>query len=593
MVHEILGKDWLDKLAWDKQVKEEQRPDSTICVNEQNEISGLVDVGIKESCSQPLLDKKSRFTTPPLFGNKHSTLEENKGSSLKDELMRIMSIQDELDRYLALEQFCKDKKLSKAELKRIFKLGDLKISEKNKKNKNTEKMCAVFCGLVDIVLDEHNQKVFWVKDSDTGLTFTTPKFIVGNEEVVPPDVVLPYEVLSLENIESHDRNQFEYLFHEIILYLRRFCGLTEGQEILFASLVVASYIIDNPAISYLPIILMFAPPERGKSRTGAAVMSICYRGLHLTEVRPSHIARYAEHHGASLFFDLTDAWTSISSEKCNDLVLNRFQKGVKSMRVNRFDAGAFKDSDWYKVFGITIIATNHPVNTILETRCIPVGMKEVDGKYENVNFKLGILLREKLTLWRSDFFDAELPEVESIPGIEARLWDISKPLLQVCTMLYPQGLQVLTDYLLDVAKGKKQDKAFSYEGIILRAIAQMLPLVNGTPIKTKEIAAKVDVIQSEKYKFSTVFVGKTLSSLGFVQSNRGNVSHYLYDRATFADICEKYSISIEQDELPLNLVDGVKCESSDSKYKVGQDDTNESIFKDEVEVDYTSVYEDE
>jgi len=589
----IKGKDWMEKLAWDKQVKEEQRPDSAIPVNEQNEISSLVDVGIKESCSHDLLDRESRFTTPPPFGNKHSTLEENMGNSLKDELRQIMSIQDELDRYLTLEQFCKDKKLSKAELKRIFKVGDLKTSEKNRKNKNTEKMCAVFCGLVDIVLDENDQKVFWVKDSDTGLTFTTHKFIIGNEEVVPPDVVLPYEILSLKNIETHDRNHFEYLLYEIILYLRRFCGLTEGQEILFASLVAASYIVDNPAISYLPIILMFAPPERGKSRTGAAVMSICYRGLHLTEVRPSHIARYAEHHGASLFFDLTDAWTSISSEKCNDLVLNRFQKGVKSMRVNRFDAGAFKDSDWYKVFGITIIATNHPVNTILETRCIPVVMKEVKGKYENVNFTLGISIREKLTLWRCDFFDAELPEIESIPGIEARLWDISKPLLQVCTMLYPQGLQILTDYLLDVAKGKKQDKAFSYEGIILRAIAQMLPLVNGTPIKTKEIAAKVGVIQSEKYKFSTVFVGKTLSSLGFVQSNRGNVSHYLYERATFAELCEKYSISLEQDESNLSQDDGVKLETFDSKYVFEPQGESKSIFSDEVEDDYTSVYEDE
>ena len=164
---------------------------------------------------------------------------------------------------------------------------------------------------------------------------------------------------------------------------------------LVVGFIFLSYQQDNDDIQYLPYILFWAEPEPGKSRTGKACTYVTYRGVHVVDLREANLFRFSENLEATIFFDLKDIWKKAERSRCEDILLERFEKGAKISRVISPEKGPFKDTFFYSVLGQTIIATNEPVHRILGTRCISIAMPNAPSNTMKTHLQKGFRIKGK------------------------------------------------------------------------------------------------------------------------------------------------------------------------------------------------------
>jgi hypothetical protein len=431
--------------------------------------------------------------------------------NVKEFIKEIEQIQSETERAILIEKLAKKLKISKRAIQKDiqhnkpYAKDELKaiISAKN------------IPGLVDLALDETGAVVYLIKNRDV-LEVAT---IYEQDEVSysPPDKQqLPFELARAADVINWYRTDHDKkLFEDVIAYLKRFSCLPDNQFLIVACKVFLTYIQDHTDIHYMPMILFYAVPERGKSRTGKAVVYISYRGIHVVDLREANLFRFSENLKATLFFDLMDLWKKAERNGSEDILLSRFEKGARATRVQYPEKGAFNDTVYYEVYGPTIIATNEPLHKILDTRGINITMPNKPGNYENPTPDKGREIKERLTAWRARVQDASLPAIEPIHGIQGRLWDISQPLLKVCKIVYPEGFDSLKNALFEVAGHRIEDKKASIEGQIVTILHELSP--EGIPewtIKTSELLTRLNKSRPEEHQLKSQYLGRKLNAIG-------------------------------------------------------------------------------
>jgi nitrate reductase NapAB chaperone NapD len=210
-----------------------------------------------------------------------------------------------------------------------------------------------------------------------------------------------------------------------------------------------------------------------------------------------------------------DLWKKAERNGAEDILLLRYEKGAKATRVIYPEKGAFKDTVYYDVYGPTIIATNEPLHKILDSRGINITMPNKPGNYENPTPEKVREIKERLTAWQARVQDTPLPSIEPIQGIQGRLWDISEPLLQVCKMVYPEGLDRLKDALLEVAGQRVEDKKASIEGKIVAILDELSPDgLSEWEIKTADVLTELNKERPELHILSPQYLGIKLKAMG-------------------------------------------------------------------------------
>jgi len=295
-------------------------------------------------------------------------------------------------------------------------------------------LSAYFPGLVDVCIQDDGQLVYAVvKKSELVIV---PECETDNETLSIPEkkhfqFLLPRAAEVMHYYSLEDRE----LYDDLLSYLKRFSALDEEQWAIVAHYIFLTYLHDHPSIDYCPYVLFHAVPERGKSRTGKSMAYVAFRGIHLIELREATIFRYSQNLHGTLFFDLLDVSKKAERGGCEDILLLRAEKGAQCSRVLYPDQGPFNDTVYYDIYGPTIISSNEPVHSILETRCLPIIMPNLPGNYENPRPELALELKERLTAWKAKHLFDTLPELEPVEEISGRLWDISKPMFLVNSLL--------------------------------------------------------------------------------------------------------------------------------------------------------------
>jgi hypothetical protein len=100
-------------------------------------------------------------------------------------------------------------------------------------------------------------------------------------------------------------------------------------------------------------------------------------------MREANLFRYSENLRSALFFDMMNLWKTAERNQTTNIFLLRYEKGAKVARVLYPEKGPFKDTEYYDVYGPTIMATNEPVHHILDTRCLAISMPNKPGDYAN------------------------------------------------------------------------------------------------------------------------------------------------------------------------------------------------------------------
>jgi len=456
-------------------------------------------------------------------------------------LKRIAAVPTETEREIHLQRLAERLKVPKRKIEK-----DLKgFAEDARTGTNPKARTANFPGLVDLVMDEKGNVAFLVKNGNSLDVIHRNKS--GEAYYLPPGrEFLPFGIPRTSEVQRwHLEDSDSLLFQDLLGYFKRFSYLPDSLWLIVACKVLLTYLQDHPDIYYLPMLLFWAVPERGKSRTGKAFTYVAFRGIHLVDIREANLFRYSQDLKATLFFDLKDLWKKAERNSAEDILLMRYEKGAKVGRVLYPERGAHEDMVYFDVYGPTVMATNEPVHKILDTRCLTITMPNKPGEYDNPTPEVAQELRARITAWRARVMDSPLPEIDRVPCLTGRLWDISKPLLQVCKMVYPEGLEGLKDGLAQLAGQRLEERRESIEGQIVSVINDLSKESEDAfewVIKTQKVLDELNCNRAEGKKLTPQYLGKRLKAMGLCTRHVHGYSEMVLTRNDFNTLLAQFGI---------------------------------------------------
>ncbi len=479
-------------------------------------------------------------------------------SNYQDVLSEIVLVEDEVVRDSYIAKLAKTLGINKALLvKQAKKQVDAgSQSAESDDAEGTKK--AIFPGLVDLVKDDAGRICYLMKQDD-GLHLAQSWVDTDGYTCIPPEqrnieFQLPDATRVLSYFEDSDDNR---IYEDLLAFFKRFSYLEDDVWPIIILSVFLSYIQDHHDVRYIPGIYFYAAAERGKSRTAKTMLSTSYRGIHLVDIRTANVVRFSERLNATLFFDVTDLWKSAEKGDSCDILLGRFEKGTRVARVLNPDKGPFDDQTFFSVYGSTIFATNEPANSIFESRCLSITMPNKPGHYDNLTPEMGLPFKDRLTAWRARMMDKHLPQIDPIPGIGGRLWDISQPLFQLALLVAPDSVELMTKVVQEMAGHKVENKRDTLEGQIVAAIDQLVDKKAPQPweISVESIRSRVNsFIAIEQYRHSPQKMGRRIQSLSIKSKKLNGVAWISISEQELEVLKEQHgllTVSVPGETLPL------------------------------------------
>ena len=462
--------------------------------------------------------------------------------TLDDILKEVAKIQSQVKQAALVAELAKLLKVPKMAIKNDLKRYNDKLGA-NQHCKTREAMTAIFPGLVDLVEDE-GTVAFLIKSS-SGLRVETAVDIDDVQHIPPAKEHLPFLLPRADKcLKCYNKTGDPTLFDDLLTYFRRFSFLPDDHWVIIGLSTLSTYLQDHNDIHYQAMILFYAVPERGKSRTGKAVIYAAYRGVHLVDMRETNIFRFSGYMAATLFFDIKDLWKKVERNGSEDVLLLRYEKGAKVSRVLCPEKGAFEDTVHFSIHGPTIMASNADVHKILGSRCLTFTMPNAPGHYENPTPELGQMMKERLVAWRARMMDSPLPDILEIDGISGRLWDITKPLFQICRVACPERYEDFVKTILDIAGQRVQEKKASIHGLLIQAIYD---LTHGDAdhfeIKTSDVTTTFNKLWKGAESKSKEWIGRQLKALGIKTDTKTGRSIIHLDRKTLEMILAQYGFT--------------------------------------------------
>jgi hypothetical protein len=147
----------------------------------------------------------------------------------------------------------------------------------------------------------------------------------------------------------------------------------------------------------------------------------------------------------------------------------------------------------------------------------------------------------------------QLPEVEPIPGITGRLWDISKPLLQICMIVSPSRVEELKQALRAIAGQRTEEKRDSIEGQIITTLGELYPeVIAEWTCKVGELLGKLNEARPEGHKLSPQYLGTRLRAMGIPTRHVHGRSEILLPRRDLDALLTQFvSPMPPEDSLPI------------------------------------------
>lgn len=424
---------------------------------------------------------------------------------------------------------------------------------------NDASLSAYFPGLVDICQGEEGQLLYAIM-RDGELTFVPEHDTETETYSIPEQKHFQFLLPRSSEVARYFGQDDETLYDDLLAYLKRFSALDDEQWAIVAHYVFLTYLHDHQGIDYCPYVLFYAVPERGKSRTGKSVTYVSFRGIHLIELREPIIFRYSQNMHGTLFFDLLDVSKKAERGGCEDILLLRAEKGAKICRIMYPDQGPFNDTVYYDIYGPTIFASNEQLHKILETRCLPIIMPNRPGNYENPRPELALELKERLTAWRAKQHGVNLPNLEPIEGISGRLWDISRSLFLINSLL-PVASEELEQAILTIAGERDESRQETLEGRLVAIIRDIttegrLDRLEEWSIRTGDIRDRFNRGRPDDRHVSPQWIGKKLKSMSLHNRLVRGYSEIRITSAEYTLILKQYGHGERECELSNNSLPG-------------------------------------
>ncbi|MFZ3208515.1 MAG: hypothetical protein WA140_06745 [Geobacteraceae bacterium] len=233
----------------------------------------------------------------------------------------------------------------------------------------------------------------------------------------------------------------------------------------------------------------------------------------------------------------------------------------------------------YEIYGPTIIVSNEQLHKVLDTRCLPITMPNLPGSYENPHPETAQELKARLTAWRGRHLITELPAIEALEGISGRLWDISKSLFLVNSLLDVKSTD-LQDAIISIAGERNESKQDSIEGRLVAIIRDItaeegLERFTDINIKTNNILKKLNEERSADKQITPQWVGRKLKSMSIRHRTINGRSEIVLTTAEYKTLLDQYGFGSRDTTNPTETLPDKTAQIQHDTHVVGNSRVSE------------------
>jgi hypothetical protein len=297
--------------------------------------------------------------------------------------------------------------------------------------------------------------------------------------------------------------------------------------------------------SYFPYLWFFGLPERGKSRMVKVLTRLSWRGLYTETLNEAYIFRFAESFAGTIGLDVYELSGQAQKKGSHDLLLGRYDEGMKVPRVIAPEKGPFKDMRYYRVAGPTILATNAeiPAKDPLRSRCIKITMPEARGIYSNHSQSDLFELRAGLLAFRARHLNKSLPDVAK--PVAGRLGDLMQPLLSVAALLPHEATENIRNLIRELETERQEAESETLAGRIVTILFSLQNQVGGGWLPVELVTQMINDKVPEQHQVASQKVGHELSALGIVRKKKQGKMHILWKQDEMEKLFNRFGLDVD------------------------------------------------
>lgn len=335
--------------------------------------------------------------------------------------------------------------------------------------------------------------------------------------------------------KEHGDINIREIFGKVRAQVRRLIEMPDPASTLFALWIIGTYVHD--AFEAFPYLWFNGSPGTGKTRCLELAAAVCYHADMNMDVSNAYLFRKVDAHKCTICYDEAEN-LFITSDGDNRERISLFNGGY---RAGGYVSRVEKDSkDNYVVrkfrsFSPKALASVHPLEETLQTRCILFGMmKAMDPIKSNEYISNSDMaaLRRHLYLFRFavglSFHDMARDtkyneELRAKDDLKNRDWELFKPILILADQLCPEWLDEVRDFIDHQKIIRQFNVQFSKSHLIMYQILDELREAENAPddarteISYKELMARTKENYSELKGMSMRALGTQLRQLGLAE----------------------------------------------------------------------------
>ncbi|MBA7501171.1 DNA primase [subsurface metagenome] len=329
------------------------------------------------------------------------------------------------------------------------------------------------------------------------------------DNIYIPKQDLPIKIPNVDILTEPTNIKGNELLDEVVSFIERYLEMPSDSDYLLLALwIFHTYLIEK--FNVTPLLYFYGVLETGKTRAGEVLEQLAFRGERLTSPTEATLFRSADYFKTTLIIDEIKLWGNDGNPEVARLIKSRYKRGLRVSRINLNKKGE-DQVEYFDVFAPLAMCTTEGIPSDIESRCIIFLMKansriEVEAAFDE---EISLKLRNRLTIFRANFFEKELPEFEQIS--RRRLNEIMQPLYQILMILNPERKKEFMVIIEEMQEEKEEEEGMSLEAEIIKQIKDnMVP-----EFLTLDLLNKLNEERGDKEKLSSMLVSIRTKRLGF------------------------------------------------------------------------------
>ncbi len=339
------------------------------------------------------------------------------------------------------------------------------------------------------------------------------EYFIKDNKRYSPKQNLPIKILDANIINRSLKMDVARLATEINAFIKSYLEMPLDSDYLILTMwVFHTYIIEK--FNTTPILYFYGVKETGKSRAGEVLSELAFRAQRLTSLTEAILFRSVELFKPALIIDEIKLLGKGGNQGLADLIKTTYKRGLKVSRINLNKYGE-DQIEYYDTFTPLVICTTESIPDIIESRCILFIMQKNSNPQieRKIDMKWANDLRERLTVFRANYINRELPEAQHIA--RGRLNEIMFPLYQALLICEPERKSEFINIVKQIQRHKDNEEGMGLEAEIVKAIDDECQESKCRQFLTQAISKRLNEFRSENEAISDRAVNHRIRRLGF------------------------------------------------------------------------------